>query len=261
MSTLYNGAMKIEMLADYIRTRLDLDAFADMDVSLNGLQVGRPDKEVKRVVCAVDASLATFAKAAEMGADALFVHHGLFWGKPIAVTGMHYARLALLLRADIALLAAHLPLDAHPVLGNNATMARLLDLEAVTPFGLYHGRHIGFRGTFKSPVTVGDIVRTLGLSEETGLHVLPFGKKHIRSVGIISGGAAFEVQEAISLGLDAYITGESSHTMHPFCQESGITMICGGHYATEVFGVQSMAKDLADNLGLESSFVALPTAL
>lgn len=105
------------------------------------------------------------------------------------------------------------------------------------------------------------IAKELGLGPETGLRILPFGKKHISTVGIISGGAAFEVQEAIALGLDAYVTGESSHTMYSYCQESRITMICGGHYATEVFGVQRVAQDLAKNLGLETAFVALPTAL
>jgi dinuclear metal center YbgI/SA1388 family protein len=253
--------MKIEMLADYIRTRLELDRYTTLDDSMNGLQVGRPDKEVKRVACAVDASLETFVKAAELGSDALFVHHGLFWGKPIAVTGMHYARLAVLLRHDIALLAAHLPLDAHPELGNNATMASLLGLQDIQPFGLYHGTYIGYRGRFESPVEISDIARTLELGPGTGLHILPFGKKHISTVGIVSGGAAFEVQQAISLGLDAYITGESSHTMYSYCKESRINMICGGHYATEVFGVRQMAKDLSANLGLETSFIALPTAL
>lgn len=261
MSTLYNDHMKLEMLADYIRTRLDLDRFAAADVSMNGVQVARPGKEVKRVACAVDATLSTFTAAAEAGADALFVHHGLFWGKPIAVTAMHYARISMLLRHDIALIAAHLPLDAHPELGNNATMARLLKLEEVEPFGLYHGIPIGFRGRFAKPVGVDEIAETLKLGPETGLHVLPFGKKRIETVGIVSGGAADEVQEAISLGLDAYITGEASHTMYSYCEESRITMLCGGHYATEVFGVQQVAKDLTENLGLETSFIALPTAL
>jgi len=261
MSTLYNDVMKIEVLADYIRTRLDLDAFADSDVSVNGLQVGRPGKDVHKVACAVDASLATFREAAAQGADAIFVHHGLFWGSSITVTGIHYGRLALLLKHDIALLAAHLPLDAHPELGNNATIARLLDVTDRRPFGLYHGRCIGFRGTLARPLTVDQIAGRLDLSEQSGLRVLPFGKKTVSTVGIISGGAADEVREAIGLGLDAYITGESSHTMYPVCQEAGITMICGGHYATEVFGVKQVAADLSEQLGLETFFIALPTAL
>ncbi|MFA5514491.1 MAG: Nif3-like dinuclear metal center hexameric protein [Sphaerochaetaceae bacterium] len=252
--------MTIEMLADYLKRRLHLEEFVDIDASLNGLQVGRPHKEIKRIVCAVDATLETFHKAAEAQADAVFVHHGLFWGKPLAITEGHYVRIATLLKHDMALFAAHLPLDAHPQLGNNATMARLLDLEQIEPFGFYHGRRIGFQGVLTKPTDIDTIVHKLNFGSETGLRVLPFGKKEIRSIGIVSGGAADDVLEAISLGLDAYVTGESSHTMYSYCQEAGITMICGGHYASEVFGVQQVAKDLQEQ-GLATLFIDSPTAL
>lgn len=261
MSTLYTVTMKIEVLTEYIRTRLNLDEFSSVDVSMNGLQVGRPGKDVHRIVCAVDASLATFEKAVEMKADAIFVHHGLYWGKPIPVTSMHYHRIATLVGNDIALLAAHLPLDAHPTLGNNATMASILQLKEVEPFGMYHGVNIGYKGILPNPLGADEIAAKLGLGPETGLHILRFGKEKISSLGIVSGGAANEVQEAITLGLDAYVTGEPSHTMHSYCQESKITMICGGHYATEIFGVQQMATYFTQELGLEASFIALPTAL
>jgi len=261
MSTLYTGTMDIEVLANRIREKLRLDDYTSVDVSMNGLQVGRSGKEIRKVVCAVDASLETFEKAVEIDADAIFVHHGLFWGHPIPITEMHYRRISTLISHDIALLAAHLPLDAHPELGNNATMASLLGLLEVVPFGRYHGIDIGFRGILKEPKTADGIAAILGLGPETGLHILRFGKEPISTVGIVSGGAADEVQEAIGLGLDAYITGEASHTMYHYCKEAGITMICGGHYATEVFGVQQMASWFSDELGLEASFVALPTAL
>jgi dinuclear metal center YbgI/SA1388 family protein len=261
MSTLYTRGMKIEVLADYISTRLNLDEFVDVDASLNGLQVGRPGKEIKKVVCAVDASLATFKKAAELGSDAIFVHHGLFWGKPIAITAVHYERIATLLSHDIALFAAHLPLDVHPELGNNATIARKLGITEPQPFGVYHGRPIGYKGTLSQSLDVNTIAKILDLGPETGLHILDFGKKEISTIGIVSGGAPNTVQEAIDLQLDAFLTGEPSHAMYSLCQEAGITMICGGHYATEVFGVQQMAQDLALNLDLETTFIALPTAL
>ena len=261
MSTLYNGIMKIELLTEYIRTQLKLDDFNSADASMNGLQVGRPGKEISSIVCAVDASMRTFEQAAKLNADAIFVHHGLFWGKPLAVANMHYRRIAWLIEHDIALFAAHLPLDAHPELGNNATMAQLLNLTDVQPFGMYHGLPIGFRGVLPRSLKAQDIAGRLGLSEQTGLHMLPFGPDEISSVGIISGGAPYEVQEAIELGLDAYITGETAHAMHPFCQEAQITMISGGHYATEVFGVQRRRDWFAEELGLNATFVALPTAL
>jgi dinuclear metal center YbgI/SA1388 family protein len=253
--------MKLTELPAYLNTRLELETYQAADDSLNGLQVGRADKDIRKVVCAVDASLATFQAAVDAGADAIFVHHGLFWGHALAITGPHYARIALLLKHDIALLAAHLPLDAHPVLGNNATIARLIGVVEPKPFGVYHGLSIGCQGVLDVPLTTEEICARLGLSDETGLHVLPFGRQPIQTVGIVSGGAAHEVQEAIDLGLDAYITGETSHTMYPVCQEAGITMICGGHYATEVFGVQQVAKELSEKLGFDTSFLALPTAL
>lgn len=253
--------MKLELLAEYLWNRLQMDAFAASDDSMNGLQVGRTGKEVRKVVCAVDASLATFYEAAKLGADALFVHHGLFWGKSFPLTKANYERIAVLVNHDMALLAAHLPLDAHPELGNNSTIARLLDVEQQQPFGLYHGQYIGSRGTLTMPLTIEQITERLALSPQTGLRVLSFGKKIISTVGIVSGGAAHEVQEAIELGLDAYITGEASHTMYAVCQESHMTMICGGHYATEVFGVQQVARDIQEQLGIETSFIALPTAL
>jgi len=253
--------MKLTELTAFSSACLDLPAFVAIDDSLNGLQVGRPGKEVHKVVCAVDATLATFKQAAREQADAVFVHHGLFWGKSLAITETHYERIACLLENDIALLAAHLPLDAHPVLGNNATMARLLGVVDPVPFGAYHGKMIGFRGELGEPLDVEKITRRLGFSPQTGLRILPFGKKTIRTVGIVSGGAAFDVQQAIDLGLDAYITGESSHTMYAVCLEAGMTMVCGGHYASEVFGVQEMGKLFASELGLDTSFIALPTAL
>src|SRR5690554_5813311 len=201
-------AMKIKSLAEYIDNRLELKLFEHLDASMNGLQVGRPEKEVKKIAFSVDSTLETFLKAAQWGADALFVHHGLFWGKPLAITKNHYNRIATLLRYDIALLAAHLPLDAHPELGNNATMASMLELQELESFGYYHGVDIGYAKRFNEAVSVEHIVKTLGFTDEGGLKILPFGKKEIKSVGIVSGGAASQVLEAIEKGFDAFITGE-----------------------------------------------------
>ena len=146
-------------------------------------------------------------------------------------------------------------------LGNNATIARKLRITEPQPFGVYHGRPIGYKGTLSQSLDVNTIANILDLGPETGLHILDFGKKEISTIGIVSGGAPNTVQEAIDLQLDAFLTGEPSHAMYSLCQEAGITMICGGHYATEVFGVQQMAQDLALNLDLETTFIALPTAL
>ncbi len=261
MSTLYTEGMKIEQLTAYLSERLELDKFVALDSSLNGLQVGRPGKEVKRLAVAVDASLETFKRAAELECDALFAHHGLFWGKPLAITELHYERIATLLNNDIALIAAHLPLDVHAELGNNATMARLLELEEVEPFGYYHGIPIGFQGRFNQPKSPREIAQTLGLSSTTGLHIMEFGPPKISTLGIVSGGAPNSLMEAIDLDLDAFLTGETSHTMYSYCKEAGKTMISGGHYATEVFGVKEVAKELSAKFSLETTFIEFPTAL
>lgn len=261
MSTLYNTTMKLEQLNAYLYKRLNLEQFVASDSSLNGLQFGSPNKEIKKVACAVDASLSTFEKAAELKADALFVHHGLFWGKPIAIVDFHYKRIEALFKNDIALIAAHLPLDAHAELGNNITMAKLLNLTDIEPFGLHGGQYIGFKGNYEQGYSVDEIAQLLSLNDSTGLKTLPFGKQEIKSVGIVSGGAAFDVLEAIDDNLDAYVTGECSHTVFPYCQEAKINMICGGHYATEVFGVKMVCQDLKDNLGLEAVFIDNPTSL
>ncbi|NCB02010.1 MAG: Nif3-like dinuclear metal center hexameric protein [Spirochaetia bacterium] len=253
--------MNTKELETFIHNRLHLEEFASSDISLNGLQVGSPVKEIKKVVCAVDASLETFKRAHEEGADAIFVHHGLFWGKSIAITDSHYKRVAFLITHDISLFAAHLPLDAHPALGNNGVMARLLSLEDITPFGSYHGLDIGYKGVSKKGLTIDEITNLLGFSPEKGLNVLPFGKEKIHKVAIVSGGASREVLQAISIGCDAYITGEASHEMYNICKEEGITMICGGHYQSEVFGVQAFGKALKDECKLEAIFVDIPTAL
>jgi dinuclear metal center YbgI/SA1388 family protein len=253
--------MNIKELEGYISSRLSLQNFVQSDISLNGLQVGSPDQEIKKVVTAVDASLETFKRAHQENADAIFVHHGLFWGKSIAIRDAHYERISYLITHNISLFAAHLPLDAHDELGNNATMASLLHLEELKPFGTYHGIDIGFSGLSKQGLTIESIVEALGFSSEKGLHVLPFGPKNISKVAIISGGAADEVVQAIEIGADAFITGEASHTMYSVCKERKITMICGGHYQSEVFGVQSFAKALRKECNLDSTFIDVPTSL
>jgi len=253
--------MNIRELEQYISERLDLPSFAQSDISLNGLQVGSPDKEIQKVITAVDASLETFEKAYERGADAICVHHGLFWGRPLAIRDAHYKRISFLLQHDIALFAAHLPLDAHKELGNNGTMASILNLDDIQPFGEYHGINIGCRGLSKKALSIEEIAQKLGFSEKRGLHILPFGPEKISKIAIVSGGAANEVQQAIEINADAYITGEPSHTMYSVCKERGINMICGGHYQSEVFGVQSLAKALQSECALETEFIDIPTSL
>jgi dinuclear metal center YbgI/SA1388 family protein len=253
--------MNIETLNEWLHAYLKLDDFTELDASMNGMQVSRKQEEIQSLAVAVDASLETFERAAAAGADAVFVHHGLFWGKPLALSGSHYKRIACLFEHDMALFAAHLPLDAHPEVGNNAGIADALGIENREPFGIYHGCAIGMKGSFSEPVTISEMLKRLQLEDEPNVSVLPFGPEKISTAGIVSGGAANQVHDAIAEGLDAFVTGEALHQVYHYCMESGITVIAGGHYRTEVYGVRMVAKKLEEEFGLKTVFIDVPTGL
>ena len=253
--------MNIKQFDDWCRSFLDIDLMEGRDYSLNGLQVGQFNGKVEKVAFAVDACLATFSKAAAEKADLLFVHHGLFWGKPLSITGDHYSRVETLIKNDIALYAAHLPLDMHPQWGNNAGMANILGLEQQEGFGDYKGTSIGMQGILSEPLKLDDLVMKLFGGWEQSVRVLPFGPEKIRTVGMISGGGAKEVEEAISLGLDLYITGDAAHTIYHQSLEAGINVLFGGHYLTETTGVKSVMEKVRNELGLKTVFIDVPTGL
>ena len=194
-------------------------------------------------------------------ADLLFVHHGLFWGAPIAINGMHYHRVKKALDADMGLFACHIPLDAHPLYGNNAQMALRLGMTAFDPFGTFRGRTVGYKGRLPFPMTAAEISRILGFDEEHGLRTVCFGKDMIESVGIISGGASGDVRDAIAEDLDCYITGEIEHSDFHLVKESNMNVIAGGHYRSEVFGVKAMMRYTEKELGIESFFIDAETLL
>ena len=153
--------MKLAQFEQIMKDTLDIERFYGADSSQNGVQVGDLDADVRKIAFAVDASLATIKAAAEQGADVLFVHHGMFWGRSLTVTGRHYNRVKALLDNNIALFGCHLPLDAHLVYGNNAQMAKKLELQDVQPFGLYHGVYDGVKGQFPEPMDSKQIIRKL----------------------------------------------------------------------------------------------------
>jgi len=250
--------MRLTDFDQLIRQMLLLDTAAPGDDSLNGLQVANERGEAGRVAFAVDVCLESIRRALEWKADVLFVHHGLFWGVPLALTGGHYRRVKELLAGDCALYAVHLPLDLHPELGNNAGIARRLGLGAVRPFGEHRGVKIGCRGELAESRSLAEVQALL---PRQALGVLPFGPEAIRTVGIVSGGAARDALQAIEDKLDLFITGDASHTIYHFCLEGRINVIFGGHYLTEVWGVKTLAERLAAAHGLETCFLDIPTGL
>jgi dinuclear metal center YbgI/SA1388 family protein len=215
---------------------------------------------VERVAFAVDASLAAFEAAAAAGTQMLVVHHGLLWGEPVMITGVHRRRLQVLLAAGVSLYAVHLPLDFHPQLGNNAVLARWLELQEAGPFGQYRGHPAGIAGSLPQAVDLktfaARVEKVLG---EPVIRIWPFGLSEVRRVGIVSGGAGFLLDQAAEAGVDVYLTGEMSHSAYHQAQELGLNVVFGGHYATETAGLKALAGHLARGFGLETVFLELPT--
>ena len=255
--------MNLHQLNDYFNTFLQSENFKN-DVSLNGIQIenAAPDaKEIKKVAFAVDACEATAKKAAEYGADALFVHHGLFWGQCQTITGGLHKRVSAFIKNDLALIAYHSPLDANAEVGNNFGIARRMNLKDIRPFGNWRGMTIGAMGSLESPVPPDALAQLLFPHGEKPSHILPFGKKDIKTVAIISGGAGGDFGQAVAAGADAYITGEVGHEEFHAIEEAHITVIAGGHYQTETVGVGLVREKLERETGVETVFIDIPTGL
>ena len=234
------------------------------DPSRNGIQIQNAapaSKEVKTIAFAVDACEATALAAAKAGADVLVVHHGLFWGGCETLTGNFYKRAAAFIKNDLALIGYHIPLDANNPYGNNYGLAAALGLSELEPFGFWHGMSIGVHGKFQTSVTPEKLTASLSKITKTNARLFQFGKSQIQTVGIISGGAGEDVDQAAALGLDCYITGEFMHQdFHP-AEELGINVIAGGHYGTETMGVSLLKEKVEKELGLRTLFIDLPTDL
>lgn len=253
--------MNLEEADAYFRGVLSMDDLASIDSSNNGIQIGCGDKTIERIAFAVDASLESARRAASWKADMLFVHHGLLWSRAVPLVGFHLERVREFMVNDMALYVAHLPLDMHAEVGNNGAMAAALDLEDRRPFGEYKGQRIGQRGELPKPATLDQVIIRLFGSGDAVLGVLPFGPEEIRTVGIVSGGAPYDVRQAIDEDLDLYITGDASHNVYHDCLEAGINVIFGGHYATETWGVKTLAGRCAADTGIKTTFLDIPTGL
>jgi dinuclear metal center YbgI/SA1388 family protein len=248
--------MKLSKIVRFLDKELRIADFTDP--SHNGLQVENSGK-VTRVCCGVDASMEFFEETARRGADLVVCHHGLSWGDSLKrITDLNYKRLSFLIRHDMALYACHLPLDAHPRLGNNAQLCKVLGLRKVKPFGLYAGKMIGVAGELPRAMPYGEFKKLVGRTVANGnMQTMDFGKKTVSTVGIVSGGAADEIVEAGQAGLDVYLTGEPKLFAWHFAQEYLINAIFAGHYATERFGVIAVGQELTRRFGLRVEFIDL----
>lgn len=247
-------ATVISYLDEYLRIR----EVPDAPNALNGIQVENSGK-VARVAVAVDACQATIDAAADHGADFLLVHHGLFWAGLEPVTGRHARRLKRLLTSDIALYAAHIPLDCHPEVGNNVVLARMLGLESTSWFGDYHGTAIGVVGRLE--VTRRELVARLRACLGVEPHVIASGPERVGRVGVITGGGGSEIRQARDARVDTYVTGEGAHYTHFDAEEWGLNVVYAGHYATETVGVKALAEHIEQTFGLPWEFIDHPTGL
>jgi dinuclear metal center YbgI/SA1388 family protein len=251
--------MRLDELVSYLDEYLHVrHEAADPPEALNGLQVANSG-EVTRVAAAVDLCESTIRMAAEQGADCLLVHHGLFWGGMRPLVGPAYRRVAGLIARNIALYAAHLPLDRHPDVGNNAGLARLLGLSVRGEFGSYHGASIGVWGDMDAPRD--DLGRALAATLGAVPRLLPFGTARVRRVGIVTGAGGSLIPQAAAAGLDTFITGEGPHWTFFDAEELGINVFYAGHYATETVGVKALGAHVAAKFGLPWTFLDHPTGL
>jgi dinuclear metal center YbgI/SA1388 family protein len=250
-----------ELVARYDE-ELRTDAYSGIDASANGLQVGPDAGEVDHVAVAVDAAVATIDEAASAGADVLVTHHGISWGGIERVTDSAYRRIERLVENDVALYVSHLPLDGHQELGNAAGVADFLGVGGREPFATMGGEPVGQRGVFATPKSAQAIRETLDElpqgNAETRL--LPFGPEQVESVAIVTGSGADFLDAAVEAGADALVTGEGKQQLYHEAREAGCNVFLAGHYATETFGVRSLAG-LAGDWGLETTYVEHPTGL
>lgn len=245
----------VECYCDHL---LQTKEIGDYEGAANGLQVANRGT-VSRIAAAVDASLATVKLAIAAKADLMIVHHGLFWTPAHPWTGRKYELLRLLIESNLAIYSAHLPLDAHPRLGNNAQLCAALGLRKIRPYFFSHGQFIGFQTRQK----ISRAALTKRLHRATGAKplLIPGGRATCERIGVVTGGAGGELKQAANDGVDTFITGEGPHWTYALAEELGVNVLYGGHYATETFGVKALAAHLSKKFKLPWSFLDHPTGL
>jgi dinuclear metal center YbgI/SA1388 family protein len=245
-------------IADHCDRLLRTDEIIDYDGAVNGLQVENRGT-VTRIAATVDASLATVRRAIDARADLLLVHHGLFWGPTHPWTGKRYELLRLLIENDVAVYSSHLPLDAHPLLGNNVQLCAALGFKMLKPFFRYKDHFIGFQ--FKTKIARTELAKRLSRAVGGSVKFSPGGPITCQRIGVVTGGAGGELKIAAQEGVDTFITGEGPHWTFAQAEELGVNVLYGGHYATETFGVKALAAELSRKFKVPWTFIDYPTGL
>lgn len=245
-------------IAAFLDDYLEIDAVPDS--SLNGLQV-EASEQVERVAVAVDAAAETIALAAAADCQLMIVHHGLFWGDRQPLNGRLGARVGQCYRSGVSIYAAHLPLDLHPEVGNNALLAGALLAKPESRFGEYHGVQIGTLAHLPEPVPLATLATRLAAAGCDDQVVWAFGTDAVRRIALITGSGCGVLDEAIALGADCFITGEPRHSAYHDAREAGLNCIFAGHYATETFGVRALGDLVAARFAIDEHWIDLPTGI
>ncbi len=238
----------------------ELNIAAIDDYCSNGLEV-QGAEEVNKIVFMVDASVQGFEEAVRRNADMIIVHHGLIFGSIKRVCGIIYNRIKLLINNDISLYAAHLPLDVHAVWGNNAQIAKVLELQDIQQYDVGKYEQLMAMGSLSSPVSFEQFFDIVSEKINKKSRYIKFSDRPVKKIAIISGSGSQAVENAQQLGADVFITGESKLESYHTARELGISIIFAGHYCTEVFGLKALSDHLKTQFDVNVEFVDLPTEL
>lgn len=245
-------------IVNYTNDFLRIREIGDWDNALNGLQIENAGG-ITKIGAAVDVSTRVLKAAAKQNVDLLIVHHGLFWPGLQPVTGVLRRQLELAFENNIALYSAHLPLDLHPQVGNNAQLAAALGLKSTLPFFEEKGQKIGLK--VRASLVRDELDRKLQKVLSGSVKAFMFGPKKTGTIGIITGGAGSEIHKVAQEGIDTFITGEAPHWAAVAADELGLNLLLGGHYATEVFGVKALAAHLSKRFKIPWAFIDCPTGM
>jgi dinuclear metal center YbgI/SA1388 family protein len=245
-------------IVSYTDRFLRIREVGDWDNALNGLQIENSGR-VTRLGAAVDVSTRVLTEAAKKNVDVLIVHHGLFWSGSRRITSALRRQLQIAFENDIALYSAHLPLDIHPKVGNNADLVAALGLKSARPFLEEKGQPVGLRARASMPRS--ELARKLRKALNGPVKVFDFGPKQTRTIGVVTGGAGSEIYRVAQENIDTFITGEAPHWAAVAAEELGMNLLLGGHYATEVFGVKALAAHLSKRFKVPWEFIDCPTGL
>ncbi|MBI4663132.1 MAG: Nif3-like dinuclear metal center hexameric protein [Verrucomicrobia bacterium] len=250
--------VSLSSVAAHCDRLLRTDQFTDYEGAVNGLQMQNRG-QVSRIAAAVDATLATIGLAIGQAADLLIVHHGLFWNPTQPWTGKRYEMLRVLIERNLAVYSSHLPLDAHPRLGNNARLCAALGLRNLKPFFFHKGQFLGYQSA--SEIRREELAKRLRSVLRAEPVVLPGGPPACSRIGVVTGGAGQELRVAAEEGVDTFITGEGAHWTFGVAEELGLNVFYGGHYATETFGVKALAAHLSQKFQIPWVFLDHPSGL